>query len=104
MHDASAPTADWSYDELITRIAELSSGFVIRWKVSLAIATDADPPLTGSIAPAVAAGRNERRSQLIRVELDGEKLSERAEIDRRIGQKHQAMLGRDHSAAHRAIS
>ena len=67
--DVSAPTADWRDDELITGIAELSSRFVIRGDVTLAIATHTHPPRTGSVAPAIAAGGNERRSQLLRAEF-----------------------------------
>jgi hypothetical protein len=95
VYDASAPTTGWRQNELVPRIAKLTSGFVIRWEMALAVATDTDPPGTGSIAPAIAAGGNERGSQILGVELGCEKPSERADIDRRIGEKHRRMLCRD---------
>lgn len=94
MDDLSTPTTSGRENELIARIPELASGFVARWEVALAITADTDPPRTSSIAPAVAASRNEGRSRLTGVEFGGEQLGEFADIDRRIGQKHRSMLGR----------
>ena len=92
--DVSAPTAGRRENELIARVAQLTGGFVVHGKVALAIATDTDPPRTGSIAPAVASSGNEGRGQVPRVVFGGEQLREFADIDRRVGQKHGSMLGR----------
>jgi hypothetical protein len=92
--DATASTASGRKDELVPRVAKLSSGLVVRPDVPLTVAADADPPRSGSIAPAIAAGRNERRRRQRGVELVREKPRERSDIDRWIGQKHRSMLGR----------
>jgi len=56
--DVSAPTADWRDDELITGVAELSSRFVIRRDMALAIAThDVDVAARAERVVCLAEGR-----------------------------------------------
>ena len=93
--DFSVPAAHGRENELIARVPQLASGLVVRREVTLAITTDADPPRTGSIAPTIAASRNEDWSQLTGAEFGGEQFGEFADIDRGIGQKHRSMLGVD---------
>ena len=95
MNDVAAPTASWCEDELVPGVAKLASGFVVGWEVALSVSTDADPPGTGSVTPTVAAGRNEGRDEIAGIELVRQQVGEGSNIDRRIGQEHVPMLGRE---------
>jgi hypothetical protein len=85
MNNVAAPTTNGRQDKLAPGVAKLASGLVVRWEMTLSVSTDADPPGTSLVAPAVSAGWNERRVQIAGIELGCEQVDEGSNVDRRIG-------------------